>query len=60
MLLADGCPLPQAGHCDGEAAKTRMGWKELPNESRPTLAHVAYEAGGCWLRDREERLELLD
>lgn len=37
-------------------AKKRMGWKELPNESRPTLAHVAYEAGGCWLRNREKRL----
>lgn len=37
-------------------AKKRMGWKELPEESRPPLAHVAYEAGNCWLRDREERL----
>ncbi len=37
-------------------AKKRMGWKELPNDSRPTLAHIAYEAGACWLRDREERL----
>lgn len=37
-------------------AKRRMGWKELPEESRPSLAHVAYEAGACWLRDREERL----
>lgn len=37
-------------------AKKRMGWKELPDDSRPTMAHVAYEAGACWLRDREERL----
>lgn len=37
-------------------AKKRMGWKNLPLESRPSLAHVAYEAGACWLRDREERL----
>ncbi|EQD57822.1 CRISPR-associated Cse3 family protein [mine drainage metagenome] len=37
-------------------AKKQMGWKELPDNSRPTLAHVAYEAGACWLRDREERL----
>ncbi len=37
-------------------AKKRMGWKELADESRPSLAHVAYEAGACWLRDREERL----
>lgn len=37
-------------------AKKRMGWKDLPEESRPSLAHVAYEAGTCWLRDREERL----
>ena len=37
-------------------AKKRMGWKDLPDESRPYLAHVAYEAGACWLRDREERL----
>lgn len=37
-------------------AKKRMNWKELPEESRPSLAQVAYEAGACWLRDREERL----
>ncbi len=36
--------------------KKRMGWKELPEESRPSLAQVAYEAGACWLRDREDRL----
>lgn len=37
-------------------AKQRMNWKELPVDERPTLAHVAYEAGSCWLRGREERL----
>lgn len=37
-------------------AKKRMGWKEMPEDQRPTLAHVAYEAGACWLRDREQRL----
>ncbi len=37
-------------------AKKRMGWKDIPEDQRPTLAHVAYEAGGCWLRDREQRL----
>lgn len=37
-------------------AKKRMGWKELSDESRLSLSHVAYEAGSCWLRDREERL----
>jgi CRISPR system Cascade subunit CasE len=37
-------------------AKKRMGWKDIPEDERPTLAHVAYEAGACWLRDREQRL----
>ena len=37
-------------------AKRRLGWKELPEESRPSLAQVAYEAGACWLLHREERL----
>lgn len=37
-------------------AKRRIGWKDLPEDSRPPLAHVAFEAGACWLRDREERL----
>ncbi|MHB1203297.1 MAG: type I-E CRISPR-associated protein Cas6/Cse3/CasE [Acidithiobacillus sp.] len=37
-------------------AKQRMGWKNLPEASRPSLAHLAYEAGICWLRDRRERL----
>lgn len=37
-------------------AKQSMGWKELPEAGRPSLAHLAYEAGACWLRDREERL----
>ena len=35
-------------------AKQRMGWKALPEKERPTLAHLAYEAGACWLRDRQE------
>ncbi|MGB5098305.1 MAG: type I-E CRISPR-associated protein Cas6/Cse3/CasE [Porticoccaceae bacterium] len=37
-------------------AKRRMNWKEIPVEDRLTLANVAYEAGSCWLRGREERL----
>ena len=37
-------------------AKLRMGWKDLPETGRPSLAQLAYEAGGCWLRDRQERL----
>ena len=37
-------------------AKKRMGWKDLADDARPTLAHLAYETGACWLRDREERL----
>ncbi|WP_123105240.1 type I-E CRISPR-associated protein Cas6/Cse3/CasE [Acidithiobacillus sulfuriphilus] len=37
-------------------AKQRMGWKNLPGDARPTLAQVAYEAGACWFRDRQERL----
>ncbi|MEX2165365.1 MAG: type I-E CRISPR-associated protein Cas6/Cse3/CasE [Sulfuricaulis sp.] len=37
-------------------AKKRMGWKDLADDARPTLAHLAYEAGACWLRDRAERL----
>ncbi len=37
-------------------AKTRMGWKDVPANRRPTLAYLACEAGACWLRDREERL----
>lgn len=37
-------------------AKRRMGWKDLPEGSCPTLVQVAYEAGAFWLRDREDRL----
>lgn len=37
-------------------AKQRMGWNELAPDERPSLAHVAYEAGSCWLRSREDRL----
>ena len=37
-------------------AKLRMGWKALPETDRPSLAQLAYEAGTCWLRDRQERL----
>lgn len=36
-------------------AKRRMGWKDLPPDERPSLAHLAYEAGFCWLREREAR-----
>jgi CRISPR system Cascade subunit CasE len=37
-------------------AKRRMGWKDLPETGRPSLAHLAYEAGACWLRERQDRL----
>ncbi len=37
-------------------AKQRMDWKALPPDERPSLAHLAYEAGAGWLREREERL----
>lgn len=37
-------------------AKQRMGWKDLPPDERPSLAHVAYDAGAGWLREREPRL----
>ncbi len=37
-------------------AKLRMGWKDLPMKDRPSLAHVAYEAGVSWLLGRQERL----
>ncbi len=37
-------------------AKQRMGWKDLPPDERPSLAHLAYEAGSCWLREKEARL----
>lgn len=33
-----------------------MGWKDMPPDERPSLAHVAYEAGSCWLREREDHL----
>lgn len=37
-------------------AKQRMGWKALPPDERPSLAHIAYEAGSGWLRERAESL----
>lgn len=37
-------------------AKLRVGWKDLRETDRPSLAQLAYEAGGCWLRERQERL----
>lgn len=37
-------------------AKQHMDWKALPLDQRPSLAHLAYEAGAGWLREREERL----
>ncbi len=40
-------------------AKQRMGWMDVPPDERPSLAHVAYEAGSCWLRDKEARLGCL-
>lgn len=40
-------------------AKQRMGWKDLPPDERPSLARLAYEAGSCWLREKEARLGYL-
>lgn len=40
-------------------AKQRMGWKDLPPDERPSLAHLAYEAGSNWLREKEARLGCL-
>ena len=40
-------------------AKQRMGWKDLPPDERPSLAQLAYEAGSCWLREKEARLGCL-
>jgi CRISPR system Cascade subunit CasE len=37
-------------------AKQRMNWKDLSQDERPSLAHVAYEAGSCWIREKEVRL----
>jgi CRISPR system Cascade subunit CasE len=37
-------------------AKLRMDWKNLSPDERPSLAHVAYEAGSCWLGEKEARL----
>lgn len=37
-------------------AKQRLGWKDLSEAVRPSLAHLAYEAGACWLRERQEIL----
>ncbi|MHB8249241.1 MAG: type I-E CRISPR-associated protein Cas6/Cse3/CasE [Acidithiobacillus sp.] len=37
-------------------AKQRMDWKNLPESARPSRAHLAYEAGVCWLRERQARL----
>lgn len=34
-------------------AKQRMEWKSLPESERPSLAHLAHEAGACWLKDRQ-------
>jgi CRISPR system Cascade subunit CasE len=38
------------------AAKIRLGWKDIPADERPSLAHVAAEAGAAWLRNRQEAL----
>lgn len=40
-------------------AKQRMRWKDLPLESRPSLALVAHEAGSRWLREKEEDMGFL-
>lgn len=37
-------------------AKKRLGWKDMAEDSRPTLAHLAYEAGTRWLLDHHEYL----
>lgn len=36
--------------------KRRMGWKDLPESERPSLAVLAHEAGSCWLRERQDSL----
>jgi CRISPR system Cascade subunit CasE len=69
VIGGDGAPkLRKSGARAGEAkqkvlrhdvvmdAKQRMGWKNMLPDDRPSLAHVAYEAGSCWLRKREDRL----
>lgn len=37
-------------------AKHRMNWKFLSENERPSLAHLAHEAGILWLRGREPRV----
>jgi len=37
-------------------AKLRAGWKEMLPDERPSLAHIADEAGACWLRQREVQM----
>lgn len=37
-------------------AKQRLGWRDMSEAARLNLAHLAYEAGACWLRERQERL----
>ncbi|MEA3278665.1 MAG: type I-E CRISPR-associated protein Cas6/Cse3/CasE [Pseudomonadota bacterium] len=36
-------------------AKQRMNWNDLAPADRPPLNQIAYDAGSCWLRQREER-----
>ncbi|MBZ0068233.1 MAG: hypothetical protein K8F26_05390 [Thiobacillus sp.] len=33
-----------------------MNWKDLPQDERPSLAHLAYEASSCWIRVKKARL----
>ena len=37
-------------------AKRCMGWKDLPPDERPSLAHAAYEAGSSWIREKEAHM----
>ncbi len=37
-------------------AKRRMNWDALPPADRPPLNQIAYDAGCCWLRQREAEL----
>lgn len=54
-LRAKGATRKRIRHDVVMDAKRRVGWKDLPPDKRPSLAQLAYEAGSCWLREREAR-----
>ena len=69
LLAADGTPkLRTTGAKAGQPkhqvarhdvvmdAKRRMNWSSLAPDERPTLAHLAQDAGSRWLQAREGRL----